>query len=426
MARNFLALPPAHQLDFAATLPAQFAHREDRWLCVLLDDAQQLDSISPFFSALHSANLGWLLAGRYPFLSRIAGESAWPLVRVEPFSGEEVLAQARQHCQAAGLKFSRHVWEQWCEMYGTSSWLIYCLVTAAAVRGQPLDSIEQLGRLYVHELASGTLGNWLSARLDQAVPDRSDRAMVGEYLAGMAKSGSQSASASSLPSRVWDGLIAEEWAEEAVGGPQLFLDSVQRDWLSLVTVPAGGTFERAKSRLLQAFLLRAEQDREPPETARFSTVIRQRLLDLPQSGFPEFFSWEGQEVRLPKILSVCAEAATTAELFWCYGFYGENRESPETAVVLLIAVCDETPTDGQLQKWYRQLESEARLVLPMAAAPSTSRRGRTPLQELWVVVPPGTSLTPAISERRISWQAFFRLVVQAGAPDHNPPSAVGE
>src|SRR3989338_3516875 len=112
-------------------------------------------------------------------------------------------------------------------MTGTSLWRINSLVTAAAVRGQPLDSIEQLGRLYIQELVSGTLGNWLSARFEQALPDRSDRAMVGEYLAGLARTGVPTGLALSLPSRVWDGLVAGEWAEEAVAGPRLLLYTVQ-------------------------------------------------------------------------------------------------------------------------------------------------------------------------------------------------------
>ena len=426
MGRHFLALPPAHQLEFAPTLPAQFANREDRPVCLLLDDTHEMGPDSPYFAALDSPNLLWLLAGRYSFLSRMAADAGGPLVRLEPFSGEEALLQARRCCEAAGLQFSRRVWEQWTEMAGTSLWRINSLVTAAAVRGQPLDSIEQLGRLYIQELGSGTLGNWLSARFEQALPDRSDRAMVGEYLAGLARTGVPTGIALSLPSRVWDGLVAEEWAEEAVAGPRLLLDTVQRDWVSLSTASMGEPSERAKSRLLLAFLLRAEQSKERPETARFSTVMRQPLLDLPQSGFPEFFTWEGQEMRLPKIFSVCSEAAPNTELFWCYGFYGESRDTPETGLVLLIAVCDEPPTDSQMQQWYRQLENEARLVQPVEAARTKARPGLSLLQELWVAVPPGTSLVSTATERRFSWQTFFRLVVQAGSPDHNPPSTVGE
>jgi len=351
-----------------------------------------LDQVSPFFAALDSANLCWLLAGRYPFVSRTAGKAGWSPFRIEPFSGEDAVAHARKLCQASGLQFYQEVWERWCDISGTSSWLIHALITAAAIESAPIDSIENLGRLYVRELTSGMIGKWLAARLDQAVPDRGGRVMVGEYLAELARSGVSSASVSSLAPQVWDGLIAEEWAEETLAGPRILLDAIQRDWLSLVTAAAGAS-ERAQSRMLQAFMFRAEQRRERPETTRFSSVIRQRLLDLPQSGFPESFAWTGQEIRIPKIVAVSPEITATAELFWCYGFYEDSAGVPESEVILLITVCDKPLADAQLQKWQRQLETEARLV-PSASAAASSQAPH-PRQELWVVVPPETTLTPA-------------------------------
>ena len=262
LARNFLALPSARQLEFAASLPAQFAHREGRPLAVLFDDAQALDPASPFFPALDSPYLRWLLAGRYPLISRIAAKAAWPLVRLEPFSREESLALAQQNCAAAGVRFSRQVWEQWCEMAGTPCWLISTLIEAAAIQEQSLDSAEELGRLYIRELASGTLGNWLTGRFEQAVPDRRDRAMVAEFLVSVAQAGVLQAPASSLAPQLWDGLVAEEWAEGAVMGLRIGLDMLERDWLSLVTASAGEPPERAQARMFQAFLLRAEQSLE--------------------------------------------------------------------------------------------------------------------------------------------------------------------
>jgi hypothetical protein len=220
-------------------------------------------------------------------------------------------------------------------------------------------------------------------------------------------------------------LVAEEWAEEAASGPRLLLDPVQRDWLSL-TFSTSEPPARAAARLLLAFLWRAEQSKERPETARFSTVMRQPLLDLPQAGFPESFAWEGQEMRLPKIVAVCPEAAPAAELFWCYGFYGESRGAARAGVVLLIAVCDEPPADSQIQEWYRELENEGHVVQPGEAARARSGTGTGLLQELWVAVPPETSLAPTAGERRFSWQTFFRLVAQAGSPERNPPSPLGE
>lgn len=426
LARQFLALTPAHQLEFAASLPAHFADRELRPLCLLFDDAQALHPASPFLRALDSPHLSWLLAGRQNHLARIAGAMAWPLVRLDSFSSENALAVAKQSCHAAGTEFFPEAWKQLLQIAGTSPWLISSLIAAAAIQQQPLDSVEQLARVYIRELASGTLGNWLARRFERAIPDRRQRAIAIEFLASVAKTGARSAAAESLPAEVWEGLISEEWAEESIEGPRILLDTLQRDWLSLVAARAGDPSERAEARLLLTALLRVEEEKEHPETARFSAVIHQRLLDLPQAGFPEFFTWEGQKIRLPKIFSVCTEAEATAELFWCYGFYEENQEFPKTPVVLLIAVCDESPTDGQLQKWHRQLESEARLVLPPKAPPSIFRHGLSPLQELWVAVPPGTSLAPTASERRFSWETFFRLAVQARTPDHEPPSVVGD
>ena len=404
LARNFLALSAAHQLEFAATLPAQFAHREARPVCLLFDDVQQLEPVSPSFAVLDHSNLCWLVSGLYPFLSRIAGAEAWPVVSVEPFSREEALLQTRQRCQASGLRFEQQLWERWCEKFGSSLWLMHSLVTAAAVQDQSLDSMEQLASLYVRELTSGTLGHWLSARFARAIPDRGDRAMAGEFLAAMARTGMPPAP-SSLPSRVWDGLVAEEWAEETVAGPRILLDTLQRDWLSLAIGPVGASGERAKSRMLATFILRAEQTREQPASAGFFSLVRQRLLDLPQSGFPEHFFWEGQDIRPPKIFSVCAEATATAELFWCYGAQANTRKNSESAVILLIAICAEPPTEAQVQKWQRQLESEAQLFLSAENDPSAYRQS-IPLRELWIAVPPGTSLIPADSEHRFSWEAF--------------------
>jgi len=407
MARNFVALNPAHQLEFAATMPAQFAYREARPVCLLFDDVQQLEPVSPSFAVLDRSNLCWILSGRDPFLSRTAGAEAWPVVRVEPFSAEEALLQTQKHCQASGLRFTQQLWERWCEKFGSSLWLMHSLVTAAAVQDQPLDSMEQLARLYVQELTSGTLGNWLSARLEQAIPDRSDRAMAGEFLAEMARSGTPPGP-SSLPSRVWDGLVSEEWAEETLAGPRLLMDTLQRDWLSLATGAVGAPRERAKSRMLATFLLRAEQPLEHPASSAFFGIVRQRLLDLPQAGFPESFVWEGQEIRPPKIISVCAEATPAAELFWCYGSHANAQETPGSPVILLIAVCAEPPSEAQVQKWQRRLASEAELFLSAESRPAGTRPS-IPLRELWVAVPLGTSLNPTGSERRFSWEVFSLL-----------------
>lgn len=426
MGENFLAFPLAEQCEFAPVLPALFANRERRPVCLLLDDTHHLGPSSEYLSALDSTNLLCLLSGRRPYISRMAGISGWPLVYLEPLSREETVLQARQCCETAGLEFSPQAWDQWSEMNLLSAWQTACLVTSAAVQGEPIHSIEELGRLYVQELASGTLGNWLSVRLDRTLPDRGDRATVVKYLAQVARTGNPTGSAGTLPSRVWDALVAEEWAEETTEGPRLVLDTVERDWLSFCASSMDKSSKRATSRLLLAFLLRVKQTKEQPETVSFSSVIRQTLLNLPKVGFPEFFEHGSQEIRLPKILSVSPEAALTAELFWCYGFYGENFQDSETGTILLIVVCNEPPTDSQVRQWHQQLENEARVVQPEEAAETQAKQVTGLLQELWVAVPPGTSLLPSSTERRFSWETFFHLVVQTGSSGGNLRPTLGE
>src|SRR5262249_20909181 len=152
-------------------------------------------------------------------------------------------------------------------------------------------------------------------------------------------------STSGLSSRVWDGLIAEEFAEEAIAGPRASLDRTQRDWLSISTAPAGKLSERAQARLEFNLALRVQQGKGEPDTGRFSTVIRGALLDLPQTGFPENFTWENEKIPLPRIVAVSTESTGSAELFWCYGFYSDGAELLESAVLVLIVICDEAPND---------------------------------------------------------------------------------
>src|SRR4051794_27292676 len=110
LARGFLALSPAHQLEFAANLPAHFAHRESRPVCLLLDDVHNLNIAAPFFAALDSRHLSWLLTGRRATMSRIALAKPWPLTGLEPFSSEEMLAFCKKACRAAATEFLPEAW----------------------------------------------------------------------------------------------------------------------------------------------------------------------------------------------------------------------------------------------------------------------------------------------------------------------------
>ncbi|OFV94973.1 MAG: hypothetical protein A3H28_13080 [Acidobacteria bacterium RIFCSPLOWO2_02_FULL_61_28] len=412
LAQTFLELPAEYQMAFAASLPAQFSHLERRPVCWLLDEVQELGRQSPIFAALASPGFSWLLGGRQPFLRRLAGEAAFPVTPLEPFSFEDALAQADRQCRTAEVPFSPEAWEAWLEVTGTSPWLIGSLVDAAAIHGHALNTLEELGRTYIQELAAGALGNWLAARFERALPDRRDRVTVARFLEGLAKTGLPSPTPS-FPQRVWDGLVAEEWAVDTPLGPQPQLEPVQWDWLWLVTASQGAPSQRAQARALQALLLRVEQKRERRRATDLSISIRQRLLELPQRGFPMDLEWSGGPVQPPEICAVSSEQSGNIELFWCYGFHGNRRDTPETACVLLIALCGEQPVPGEAEVWRRRLENEERL-LPAGASgqPASSRR------ELWWVLPAGSSMAGAASERCFPLETFTRWL-GAGAAAEN-------
>jgi len=256
LAGEMLASPAGHAVELVSRLPSRFAHREGRPVCLLLDDTHVLAPDSPFFTALQASDSCWLLAGRLPFLLQRAGEAAWPVVRLEPFSLEEALTIAENRCRGAGLNFSKPTWQQWFELAGNSPWLIGLLVQAAAVEAESLDDVEQLGRVYVRDLTTGTLGNWLHVRWQRAVPDRRERALVLETLWNSVRGTVPSSVITSLAPGLWDGLIAEEWAEETPSGPQLSLNWVEKDWLE-TWADSAASLQRRQTRLLEAFLQRA-------------------------------------------------------------------------------------------------------------------------------------------------------------------------
>lgn len=417
--RSFQTAPSGYGLELAAGLPAQFAHLERRPVYLLFDEAQTLARDSPFWAALRAGDFCWLLTGRHPFLARMAGEGSWPLLRLEAFSAEEALGLAEKRCPAAGLTFSPEAWEPWFEMAGTSCWLLESLVDAAAARGQSLESVEGLGRVYARELSGGSLGNWLAARWEAAVPDRRERARAAEFLAAMAGT-SLPVSAAALSPELWNGLVAEEWAEETPAGPRLALGRVERDWLDWVTACATVPQDRAAARILQGFLTRARQRLPRLLTEEAVRILRERLCRLPESGFPESWEWEGQEVFLPRIHSVAVERAGTAELFWCYGF----REDLGVATpgVLLLALCEEAPSTAQLGRWRQQLDEEARKLPPGELTGPAARPVSGGSSALWLLLPPGTPLIPEASERRFSWEAFLRLWAGERVSEGNPLS----
>ena len=423
LAHSFLALSAGDHAALAAAIPAQFASREKRPVCLLLDDTEKLGRSSPFLSALNSPELCWLLAGQQPFLQRLAGEQTWPLLRLEPFSPQEARWLAEKKCREAGLPFSEQAWEEWFEIVGTSPCLIAGLVHSAATRQQPIESLEDLGRIYIQELAGGTLGNSLAIRWQQAIPDRRYRLRIAEFLGNLVNKGLTRPDLSLFSPEIWDGLVREEWVEEKATGLQVRLRIVEQDWLwlSLATATPGASAERAQSRALQTLLFRASQNRQRRQ-AHLLPAIREKLLHLPQACWPELLEWEGVAVRMPRMCSVAVEQAGSTELFWCYGFLALRPEEAETPCVLLIALCEEAPSREQVQAWQRQLEREARFLPAAASAPTASKERQGTPPELWVVVPPGAPLISEGSERRFSWETFFFFLESGRASEESSTS----
>ena len=410
MARSFLATPPERQLEFAATIPEQFLRREDRPLCLLWDDAHTLDPNSPLLTSFSSTDMCWLVTGVMPLIARMAGNKAWPIVRLEPLSRDEAVAVAERACRMAGVGCSRETWEQWCDLVGTSPWLISSLVSAAETSEESLNSIEQLGAFYFRELSSGALGNWLTQRFERALPERRERSMVSNHLAAIAKNGNPSVSVDLLGREVWEGLLREEWAEDTAAGPRFFLDAVQRDWLNLVTAFTDVPMERSRSRAFQDFLLRVRLHTKQRMVERLFATLRSKLHQLPNTGLPKVFESQWFEMHPPHISSLSVERSGNAQLHWCHGFRNGGGQYAPIPSVLLIVLCEESPTSGQLEAWRRQLEREARNLPRVAGSLVPQVPGIDTHHELWLLVPPGTPLQQVRSERRFPWDAFERLL----------------
>jgi hypothetical protein len=407
LAQNFLSLSPDQQIRFVAGLPAQLAYLERRPVCWLLDDVDRLGMDSPILAALDGRGFSWVLAGRRPFLRRLAGEFAWPVIPLESFSAQETSALAEQLCREAEQAFVPQAWESWLSAVGPSPWLIQSVLDAAAAHGDSLDALEGLGRVYGRELATGTFGNWLAKRFADALPDHRDRLAVARFLRGLAGKG-RAEDAPLLPVRVWKGLIQEEWADETPLGPRWSLQTVEWDWVWLVTGTLAGSARRAEARALQALLARAEPDWRVRETADLLASIRQRILDLPHRGFPPAGEQGEDHLRSLDICSVCPESSGSAQLFWCYGFRDGRRDVQEAASVLLIALCAEEPAPSEIEAWRRELQNEERLLPGVAAGHPPREQGAAGRSELWLVLPAMALQAAVAPARRFSLETFAR------------------
>jgi len=423
LGRDFLSLPPEDQLEFAAALPAQFAFREGRSLCLLLDDAENLHA-SPAFLSYHSdPRLSWLITGRLPQLQRMAAERAWSHVVLQPFTQPEALSLAEDRCRQFEVPFSQQAWENWFEMAGTSPWWVCQLIESAVLASQPLESTESLGRTYLRELSSGGIGRWMEGRWqkvfakaasgEKTSADGKERIRIAEQLLQGNASGPVSAA---VPPDIWESLVAEQWVENAPLGQVVRLEMIERDWLELAVSTVNSGLERARAEFLQAFLLRAEGVRQWRQMGSQLREIRENLLQLPQSGSPASAVRSGKELRLFTVCSIRTERTNTAELFWCYGFRPgsteERRDRPEGACLYLIAFCRQEPTAAEVKQWSKRLQEEARAlpVVGSAEKAASGNPGLEPRYELWLALPRGASLVAVAGEQRMRWEALERLL----------------
>ncbi|MBI3934989.1 MAG: hypothetical protein HY316_09885 [Acidobacteria bacterium] len=423
LGREFLSLAAADQLEFAAALPAQFACREGRPLCLLLDDAEYLSTAPAFVSYLSDPRLSWLITGRRPQLQGIAASHGWQVVELQPFTLAEALSLAEDRCRQFELPFSQQTWEDWFELVGTSPCWVHRLIEGAVTSGKAVDSAEALGRIYVNELASGSIARWMESGWRNLFLSRSvtealstegkERVRVAEQLLQSPVAGG---SPSALLPGLWDGLVAEEWAEYTPLGPVVRLEMIQRDWLELALNAASAGMDRARAGFLQAFLLRVERVRQWRQVDGLLKDVRENLLRLPQSGSPAASPRGNKELRLPNICSIAFERTATAELFWCYGFRPgwpeERRDRPEAACLYLIALCRQEPTAAETKQWSRRLQDEARALPALAGSEKASTGGLGPRYELWLALPRGASLASAAGERRMRWEGLAQLLQQ--------------
>ncbi|MBI4479251.1 MAG: hypothetical protein HY651_04435 [Acidobacteria bacterium] len=428
LGREFLSLPPADQMEFAAALPAQFAYREGRPLCLLLDDADVLNSRPEFLSYLNDSRLSWLITGRNSQLQGIAASHSWSIIRLVPFTLPEALSLAEDRCRQFELPFAPQAWENWFELAGTSPCWVHQLIEAAVVASQALNSTEALGRIYVRELASGSLGSWMQGRwqkvfsgqsaAEKTFPDGKEQRKVAEQLIQASGVGSGSGD---FPPGLLEVLGVEDWAQDTPLGPVVRLERIERDWLELALSAANIGSDRAQAGFLQAFLLRAEGVRQWRQAGVPLTELKENLLQLPHSGLTAAASTRGsKELRLPAVCSIAMERTAAAELYWCHGFRAgwpeERRDRPEAACLYLIALCRQEPTGAEVKQWSRRLQEEIRSLPVLGGAEKASGTGLGPRYELWLALPKGASLAAVAGERRLRWEGLSRLLEEKGPP----------
>ena len=178
------------------------------------------------------------------------------------------------------------------DLAGTVPAWVHALIEAAGLAGQPLDSIDALGRIYIQELVAGSIAHWMQGRWERAIfrpgsgekvlSGGRDTARIAEQL--LQEDGNESGV--SLSPSLWEGLVAEEWAVETPMGPRVQLGMAEKDWLHLALNTAEAGSQRAQGGAVQAFLLRAERARQWRHAANVLGPVRENLLQLPKLGAP--------------------------------------------------------------------------------------------------------------------------------------------
>jgi hypothetical protein len=179
-----------------------------------------------------------------------------------------------------------------------------------------------------------------------------------------------------------------------------------------VTSGGSAASEQKEARALQGFLMRAEQQRQRRAELSFLAAVRESLSQRTQPRYAAVVPESKGQFTLPSICSFASEQAETAELFWCYGFHGTRRDLPGAGCLLLIALCQQEPSAAQVEGWQRKLESERAASAPSRELSGGPQAGMQGLSELWVVVPPGSSLNPVASELRLYWDDFVQLLAE--------------
>lgn len=432
-------------LEMVSRLPGRFAHREGRPVCLLWDDCHLLPAGAAYLAALESTTAGEgrtpqvcsLLTGFAPAMRTLLGQRCFTALALEPFAASEALLLAESACKASGVRFNRRVWECWFATAGTSPGWAVPLIEAAGLRGEPLETIEQLGRTYATELESGSFANWLGARWPLPLTARPrlepDPQALATRLADRAVGAAPRTGESAHPGMLTtedpaQSLHRREWLRLHPFTAEDILAPVEADWLRLETDRAVMGSARAKARLLQNLILRTHRrqtvDADGGNAGELSLDALEEHLLYPASPDRKITSPSGDEVRLPDISSVVREATPEAELYWCFGetlTINPGRKSGaagavqslRTAVVMLLACPYANPAKPLVSEWALRLQQE--IIRDSKPADKLST-------QLWVVVPAGASMAPTGQEVRINRQMLTALLT-AGEQDAQQPQA---